>query len=488
MQAQRDYRIKLRLLEGEQILYTIGHHAVSGVAALIFPVGMLLIILWLYGYIAFGGGFTMARDSLAVGQLEWIDWLLLVLVGMLALTWLLLGSVERQGYRKTRWGLVGMLVTVLLVLVYRLSGGRLFAPDPFGAQPFGPPGILLLLLALGFAAQAIYIFVDLINDQFILTNRRVIYFNGAVLIPYLIEKQVQRDVMLEDIQNVASRTETYLQHWLSYGTIKVETATFGAPLIFSAAHDAREMQRRIMSERQRLLQQQTERNFDQLVATRVYKDEGERSPWSYSFRVFSFPRPLGWMLDENPRIDPAQRSLTWYPHWIFLLRALSWPLGTLVIAASLLVLLSSVAWFNPLLLLAMGGLISLICILWMVYEFEDYRNDRYMLTPTILVDIEKKPFGPEGRRSASLGNIQTVTLRTTFISNIFGYGDVVMTTAGTGGDFTFFRVPRPREVAATINQAVAVYRKGDRDRGLEDALNLLREFHEAQRRTGELKA
>lgn len=343
MQARREYRIKLRLLEGEEILHAIGHHAISGVAALIIPVGLLLIALSLYGYTALGGGFTAARDSMA-GQLALIDWLLLLLAGALAIFWLLLGSIERSGYRGMRWSLVVMLALVLAVVAYRASGGRLFAPDPSGPQPLSPPGLLLLLLALALAFQSLYTLVDLINDQLILTNMRVIYFNGAVLIPRLIEKQVQRDVMLEDIQNVASRTETYLQHWLGYSTIKVETATFGAPLIFRAANDAREMQRRIMTERRRLLQQQTERNFDQLVATRVYADQAERPNWSYPFRVFAIPGPLRWLLNDNPLVDPAQRSLTWYPHWIFLARDLIWPLGALVIAIALLALVAARAW------------------------------------------------------------------------------------------------------------------------------------------------
>lgn len=487
MQAQREYRIKLRLLEGERILYTIGHHAVSGVAALILPVGILLIVLGLYLYIALGGGFTISRDVFSAGQIDLLDWIVLSQAVMLFGVWLFLGSVERKSYRATRWSMIIMIVFLIGFLIYRVAGWRLFVPAAIGLQPFGPFAVLLLVLAAIIAAQALYVLVDLINDQLILTNMRVIYFNGAVLIPYLIEKQVQRDVMLEDIQNVASRTETYLQHWLRYGTIIVQTANQDAPLFFRAANDAREMQRRIMTERQHLLQQQTERDFDSLIATRVYEDKSQSATWSYPFRVLVIPRILRWLLNDNPLVDHKQRSLTWYPHWVFLVRDLTWPLGTLATAVALMVPIALFGWADPPLLIGIGVLLCLICFFWMVYQLEDYRNDRYMLTPTAVIDIEKKPFGPEGRRSASLGNIQTVTLKTSFISNVFGYGDIVMTTAGTGGDFTFCRIPRPREVAATINQAISVYRKGDRDRSLDEALQLLREFHEAQLRTGELR-
>ena len=486
MQAQRAYRIELKLLEGERVLHTTGHHVISLVAVLVVPVVLLVAALSLYSYIALGGSFTAERD-IFIGTLALVDWLFLLVSLLLLLFWLLLGSVERSGYRATRWLLLLVLFIVLVIVAYRATGGVLFAPNPAGAQPFTPLGLWLLLITLGSATFAAYQFFDLINDQLILTNTRIIYFNGAVLIPGLIEKRVQRDVMLEDIQNVSAQTRTYLEHWLNYSTIQLQTANIDSSLLFHAAHGARTMQQRIMRERQRLLELQYERNFSRLVETRVYEAKAEPPVWDYPHQIIVVPHWLRWLLKDNPLVDREQRQVLWYPHWIFLIKVVSWPLVILIVTIAILRLVTNLVWLDPLPLWLGGGLVVLGCVGWTIYQVEDYRNDCYLLTSTTLVDIDRRPFGPESRRSASLGSIQTVTLQTTFLGSWLGYGDVVMTTAGTGGQFTFHRVPRPNEVAATINQATTAFRKLQRDQSLEQALGLLHEFHEAQRRTGELR-
>ena len=486
MQAQRAYRIELKLLEGEHVLYAIGHHVVSLVAALVLPIGLMVTALSLYIYLALGGSFTAERDIVA-GILVPIDWLFLLLSLLLLLLWLLLGSVERGGYRATRWSLLITLITVLLMVAYRATGGVLFVPNATVVQPFTPLGLVLLIVSLGSAAFAAYQFFDLINDQLILTNMRVIYVNGAVLIPGLIEKRVQRDVILEEIQNVSARTQTYLEHWLNYSTIQLQTANVDVPLLFRAANDAHAMQQRIMRERQHLIEQQYERNFSRLVATRVYTTKAEPPVWDYPHPVIEVPHWLRWLLKDNPQVDRQQRQVLWYPHWIFLIQAVVWPLVIMAATIMILRLITNLVWIDPLPLWVVATLVVLGCAGWIVYQVEDYRNDCYLLTSTTLVDIDRRPFGPELRRSASLGSIQTVTLQTTFLGSWLGYGDVVMTTAGMGGQFTFHRVPRPNEVAAAINQAITAFRKIQRDQSLEQALGLLHEFHEAQRRTGELR-
>jgi len=123
---------------------------------------------------------------------------------------------------------------------------------------------------------------------------------------------------------------------------------------------------------------------------------------------------------------------------------------------------------------------------WSAWEIEDFRNDMYILTPTNIIDIEKKPFGPEDRRAASLGAITNVSFETTFISNFLGYGNVVVETAGSGGKFTFLHVPKPRDVVTMINDYYVMFKRADKERSLNDMLELLRHYHLAQQRHHEL--
>ncbi|NCC36782.1 MAG: PH domain-containing protein, partial [Chloroflexia bacterium] len=131
--------------------------------------------------------------------------------------------------------------------------------------------------------------------------------------------------------------------------------------------------------------------------------------------------------------------------------------------------------------------VMLVFVAWAAYEVEDYRNDTYTLTPEKVIDIEKKPFGPEDRREAGLGSINNVQSKTTYISNLLGYGDVELSTAGSGGNFTFHRVPRPADVVTKITEYNVRFKRKDKDRALNDTLALLRHYHEAQIKHDEIK-
>jgi hypothetical protein len=126
----------------------------------------------------------------------------------------------------------------------------------------------------------------------------------------------------------------------------------------------------------------------------------------------------------------------------------------------------------------------LVCIGWAAWKIEDHRNDRYILTPTQVVDIYKKPFGPESRQSAGLDSLQNITYRATIFGRIFGYGDVLLETAGTGDALTFFDVPNPREVTATIDGYQTVFNKSQKERNMEDTLKLLRFYHMTHEQAG----
>jgi hypothetical protein len=131
-------------------------------------------------------------------------------------------------------------------------------------------------------------------------------------------------------------------------------------------------------------------------------------------------------------------------------------------------------WVAPLMIL------SLIVFLgWGAYRYEDHINDLYILSPTSITDIEKKPWGPEDRRNASLGALQNVTSKTTLVSRWLNYGDVFLETAGKG-EFTFHKVPYPNEVVRTINNYQDEFRRGEKKRSLEDMGLMIKYYHDEQ--------
>jgi hypothetical protein len=62
----------------------------------------------------------------------------------------------------------------------------------------------------------------------------------------------------------------------------------------------------------------------------------------------------------------------------------------------------------------------------------------------------------------------------------------VLETAGSGGKFSFHHVPRPRDVVQKINDYQVAFKRGEKEKNLNDTLTLLKHYHAAQQRHNEL--
>ncbi|MFQ3663930.1 MAG: PH domain-containing protein [Chloroflexaceae bacterium] len=470
----------------EKILFVIGRHWIVLLARMILPLMALALFGGLAMYRAAGGTFLVREVGSTTG-LDALNWLLAFVAGGLLFVWLVLYVRGARTRRPRRVLLLGV-GAVLLLLYYRYSGGRIFAIEPELAlsQRGDVWNILLIILALASVFMLLFTFYDWLNDELILTNQRVVFDNDQVFIPRLIEQRVQQQIFLEDVQDVNAKTATYPQHILKYGTVTVKSARFGGNIVFESASQPMEMQRQIMDQVRTLRKRMTVADYQRMIDERIY---GKKTSTGKTTTVLKQTRPARWLnalFPENPEIDEKTLTYTWRPHWLFMLRAQIGP--TLLLVSGLLILALANSYLAPgagwILLATL--LVVIAYVLWAAWEFEDYRNDKYILAPTNVVDIEKKPFGPEDRRQASLGAITNVSFETTFISNLLGYGDVVLETAGAGGKFTFLRVPRPNQVVSTINEYVVNFKRGEREKNLNDTLDLLAQYHEAQKRYNEI--
>jgi hypothetical protein len=96
-------------------------------------------------------------------------------------------------------------------------------------------------------------------------------------------------------------------------------------------------------------------------------------------------------------------------------------------------------------------MIMLPFFLWLVWEYIDWKNDIFMVTPDEIIDIDKKPLGTEERRAAQLDNIlSTEYARIGVIGNLFNFGTVFITVGGT--KLSFQDVLDPAGVQADINR------------------------------------
>ncbi|MBC8074659.1 MAG: PH domain-containing protein [Chloroflexales bacterium] len=467
---QRELENDIELSTGEELLFYTGRHWIVLLRLLLFPTLVALLAGAVAGFRARGGVFLLPNAS-GIGQIDLFNG---IIGGLLLL--LLLFLLTRRGKKRLGGGRTLLLGLALLALgalfFFRYQGGRVFAMNTYDAAPFDGFNIVLFVIAIAGVLWGIYNFLDWLADQLVLTTLRVIDDDE---VPFV--RHYQDQITLDDVQNVKAETKTYLQQWLKYGTVTIQSANAGGSIIFDFASRPMELQDAINKRLKEWRSQRSAEQFRQMIKTRVYGGAADKALPATHYRVTRPPFVLNWLLDNNPLYAP-DGTVTWRPHWLFIVTALVRPVGALLLLLFATLVGAQAGWLNSgwLALLLFGAIVGFVA--WAAWEIEDHKNDLYILTLTNVIDIDKRPFGPEDRRTAGLGAIQNVTFRTTFLSQLLGYGDVYLETAGSGGKFTFHRVPRAPEVVATVNEYLAAFKKGEKERNLNDTISLIKTYHQ----------
>ena len=111
-------------------------------------------------------------------------------------------------------------------------------------------------------------------------------------------------------------------------------------------------------------------------------------------------------------------------------------------------------------------------ILWWIYQYIDWSNDIFQVTPDQILDIDRKPFGTEERRAAPLENIlSTEAQREGFLEYLLNYGTVYINVGGAT-ELRFSDVTDPATVQqdidnrrlARINSKAETQAKAERER------------------------
>lgn len=100
--------------------------------------------------------------------------------------------------------------------------------------------------------------------------------------------------------------------------------------------------------------------------------------------------------------------------------------------------------------------LMVICVIWMIYQYADWRNDVFKITLDQIIDIDRKPLGRIRHRSAPLENILSIEYkRKGFWGFLFNFGTVFITVGNMR--LSFDHVYNPSEVQQDI-----FYRMGER--------------------------
>ena len=350
--------------------------------------------------------------------------------------------------------------------------------------PFVTLGIFSFLLAWGVLTHAMipayiggiliwpvigwvgWMVLDWSNDYYIVTNKRIVWLEKVIGL-----YDSRQEAPLATVLAVGVETDL-IGRMLDYGTVVVRT--FVSRIEFNhviypyqAAHLITEHWERTKiatsrTEKQAMLEVLRDRLGQTAQAPPEPEPvEAELKPAGRSI-VLALTRLLGGNLFRVKLEDSG--TITYRKHWFVLIKKI-WQPGFF------LLVLSAWTFLHSLDLLAAGSFLQhtldgrvlpdtlllsqllglFLLSLWFTYQFWDWRNDIFQVTPDQILDIDKKPFGTEERRAAPLDNIlSTQYSRIGLAGYIFNFGTVYITVGGS--QLAFEDVSDPASVQADIDR------------------------------------
>ncbi|HHX42428.1 MAG TPA: cyclic nucleotide-binding domain-containing protein [Chloroflexi bacterium] len=396
--------------------------------------------------------------------------------------WMEPGEVVLFVSRRHWLGLaLGLVRGVLAGLVIQVIVAALDALTPMAVSVPLWSAVAVLIAA----ALSVWRWVDWTNDYIAVTTWRVTHHERVAFI-----YESRSEAPLDRIQNIHVE-RGFWGSLLAYGTVTIETASAVGSLRFDRLPHPEELREIIFAQlsRVRATRQAAERHLirDELLS-RLHEeldrpapqdDPSTAQPIDYVETPLSqevvpgrLTRLLAWLSASG--IVPQVRVVTddavsWRQHWIFLLVSTTAP-GALSLALAITALLGFWGWSGGVMALLPGYpfvalFLLVVCLGWLWWQTDDWANDVYTVTAERIIDVKKRPlFFSEQRREASLGMIQNVRFSMpSFWAAMLNYGDVFVQTAGAG-EFTFHRVPNPREVQAEIFRRIEAFREAQRQR------------------------
>lgn len=307
--------------------------------------------------------------------------------------------------------------------------------------------------------------VDWGNDYYIVTNQRVVWLEKVVGI-----YDSRQEAPLSAIQRINVQTEFWGRQ-LDYGTLIVRTIVGSTLTLRNVNHPyqaaalieehwkrakqtSRKMEESAMREalRQRILRKQGQIVSGPLPSLLPKPEAKKRDPYAARGGFANFFRV---------RFEDLS-TITYRKHWVVLLEKTWIPSFILLVLFGWLIYeIVHISIFAIPALFRNSGVDALVAIWllsffivfsWWYYQYLDWSNDIFQVTPDQIMDINRKPLGQVTSDIASLDNILHLEYeRRGFFQVIFNYGNVYITIGG-GKDMTFEDLFNPSAVQDDIER------------------------------------
>jgi CRP-like cAMP-binding protein len=367
-----------------------------------------------------------------------------------------------------------VLVAPILLFLWALASSA--------TTPYAVGGIILCVDIL----WAIWRAVDWSNDYYIVTNQRVVWVERVIGI-----YDSRQEVPLSTILAVNVETDL-LGRTLDYGNVTVRTFVGSIKFDFvdhpvQAADMIKEYWERTKvmgTQAQKLAMKNALRSKLGMTVHPIPQEE--LPPISMADKEVQKKSVLRIVLSNLFKLRMEDGgTVTYHKHWFVLLQQVGQPLIYFLIINILIIIRG---WYlfqsptqtfispnaagvpRPDTIIVFLLFVTLPVIGWMVWEYVDWGNDIFRVTPEEIIDLDKTPLGTEERRSAQIENIlSTEYERIGLLGYLLNYGTVYITVGGS--KLAFEDVLDPAGVQADINRR----RMARIAKKSEDAANLERE-------------
>ncbi len=329
-----------------------------------------------------------------------------------------------------------------------------------------PSSLLLWGLVAAFGLDlgwGVWNWIDWGNDYYIVTNQRVVWLEKVVGI-----YDSRQEAPLSAVQRINVQTDYWGRQW-NYGTLIVRTIVGTTLTLRNVDHPT---QAAALIEEHWRRSKQASRKMEEGAMQEALRDRlvRKKAPPEQTASLLSRPNPIKSTLTVRQglfanvfkvRMENLS-TITYRKHWVVLVEKTWIPSMILFGLVGLLIYEVFSRSFSAIpTLLQSSGVEGLLVIwfillisvfLWWYYQYVDWSNDIFQVTPDQILDINKKPLGEVTRDIAALDNILHLEYeRTGLMQILFNYGNVYITIGG-GKDMTFESVYNPSAVQDDIER------------------------------------
>jgi uncharacterized membrane protein YdbT with pleckstrin-like domain len=339
---------------------------------------------------------------------------------------------------------------------------------------------------------ALWRYIDWSNDYYIITNRRVVWLEKVVGF-----YDSRQEAMLENLLSVNTQTGLVGR---TFGFGDVIVRTFTGEIVLDSVNDplhaaamVDEFWGRTKNEQQAIQRSVLRDALRKKITPPSPEVEGQAAKAPAASGSISKkssnatglqPVTFEYFLKTHWEIN----NIVTYRKHLFILAARSvLPAGTLALALFLLGFWFSKGGVLTIGVVTLALLVFGVILLWWTYNYVEWANDLYIITPEQIVDIYRRPLGMENRQAAPLENILSVSyVRRGIFGIMFNYGTVNITVGEINLDFrnVFNPTAVQQDVVRHMNARIAKKKADDTAAERERMSEWLAAYHQVENEKG----